>query len=60
MARVTKDVSSRGQRAASDSVSKAPSKTLIIAAHELVQVVAKVLLLVSNFFVFIFVYENIR
>lgn len=55
MARVTKDVSSRGQRAASDSVSKAPPKALIIPAHALVQVVAKVLLVFSNFLVFIFV-----
>lgn len=48
MARVTKDVSSRGQRAASDSVSKAPSKTLIIPAHALVQVVAKDVPITSN------------
>lgn len=48
MARVTKDVSSRGQRAASDSGSKAPSKTLIIPAHALVQVVAKDVPITSN------------
>lgn len=43
MARLTKDLSSGGQKGApgSDSVSKPPSKTLIIPAHELVQVVAK-------------------
>lgn len=43
MARLTKDVSIRGQKA--DSVSKAPSKTLIIPGKEVVQVIAKVLLL---------------
>lgn len=48
MARVTKDVSSRGQRAPSDSVRKAPSKTLIIPAHALVQVVAKDVPITSN------------
>ncbi|KAJ8445563.1 hypothetical protein Cgig2_012451 [Carnegiea gigantea] len=48
MARVTKDVSSRGQRAASDSVGKAPPKTLIIPAHALVQVVAKDVPITSN------------
>ncbi|KAL2926242.1 Polyadenylate-binding protein-interacting protein 3 [Bienertia sinuspersici] len=41
MARLTKDVSVRPQKAASDSFAKAPSKTFIIPAHELVQVVAK-------------------
>lgn len=40
MARLTKDGSSRGQKATAD-VSKAPSKTLIITAKDLVQVVAK-------------------
>lgn len=44
MARMTKDGSSRGQKSAGESVSKAPSKTLIIPAKELVQVIAKVLL----------------
>lgn len=42
MARLTKDVSLRAQKLTSDSVIKAPSKTLIIPAHELVQIVAKV------------------
>ncbi|OVA08378.1 LsmAD domain [Macleaya cordata] len=41
MASLTKDTSFRGQKPASDSVSKAPSKTLIIPAKELVQVIAK-------------------
>lgn len=41
MARLTKDVSSRGQKAASDSVRRAPAKTLIIPSHEFVQLVAK-------------------
>ncbi|PON96212.1 Ataxin [Trema orientale] len=41
MARVTKDGSSRGQKSTAESVSKAPSKTLIIPAKELVQVIAK-------------------
>ncbi|KNA24819.1 hypothetical protein SOVF_012280 [Spinacia oleracea] len=41
MARLTKDVSLRAQKLTSDSVIKAPSKTLIIPAHELVQIVAK-------------------
>ncbi|KAL9238612.1 hypothetical protein vseg_013008 [Gypsophila vaccaria] len=40
MARLTKDVSLRGKNTGT-SVSKAPTKTLIIPAHELVQVVAK-------------------
>ena len=42
MARVTKDVSSRGQKSNAESISKAPLKTLIIPAKELVQVIAKV------------------
>ena len=42
MARLTKDGPARGQKAISDSVSKAPSRTLIIPAKELVQVIAKV------------------
>nr|CAN65097.1 hypothetical protein VITISV_039722 [Vitis vinifera] len=41
MARLTKDGPVRGQKAISDSVSKAPSKILIIPAKELVQVIAK-------------------
>ncbi|GMH14220.1 hypothetical protein Nepgr_016061 [Nepenthes gracilis] len=41
MARLTKDASSRGQKAVLDTVGKAPSKTLIIPAHEFVQVIAK-------------------
>ncbi|XP_050381872.1 polyadenylate-binding protein-interacting protein 3-like isoform X3 [Argentina anserina] len=41
MARMTKDGSLRGQKTVSDSVSKAPSKTLIITSKELVQVIAK-------------------
>ncbi|KAF8401054.1 hypothetical protein HHK36_014357 [Tetracentron sinense] len=41
MARLTKDGSFRGQKSISDSVSKAPSKTLIIPAKDLVQVIAK-------------------
>ncbi|KAL6000698.1 Polyadenylate-binding protein-interacting protein 3 [Asimina triloba] len=39
--RLMKDGSLRGQKHASDSISKAPSKTLIIPAKELVQVIAK-------------------
>ncbi|XP_057977688.1 polyadenylate-binding protein-interacting protein 3-like [Malania oleifera] len=41
MARLIKDGSLRGQKAISESVSKAPSKILIIPAKELVQVIAK-------------------
>ncbi|KAK9666333.1 hypothetical protein RND81_14G177900 [Saponaria officinalis] len=41
MARLTKDVSFRGKKSGTDLVSKAPLRTLIIPAHELVQVVAK-------------------
>ncbi|GMN36909.1 hypothetical protein TIFTF001_006386 [Ficus carica] len=41
MARMTKDGSSRGQKSVAESVSKAPSKTFIIPAKELVQVIAK-------------------
>ncbi|XP_021736746.1 polyadenylate-binding protein-interacting protein 3-like isoform X2 [Chenopodium quinoa] len=41
MARLIKDVSLRAQKVTSDSVVKAPSKTLIIPANELVQIVAK-------------------
>ncbi|XP_074285185.1 polyadenylate-binding protein-interacting protein 3-like [Silene latifolia] len=41
MARLLKDVSFRGHKSGTDSVSKAPTKTLIIPAHELVQVIAK-------------------
>ena len=44
MARLTKDGCSRGQKSTIELVSKAPSKTLIIPAKELVQVLAKVLL----------------
>ncbi|KAK3010192.1 hypothetical protein RJ639_011943 [Escallonia herrerae] len=40
MARLTKSGSSRGQKMSSDSVSK-PSKTLIIPARELLQIIAK-------------------
>lgn len=42
MARQTKDGSPRGQKPSSGFVSKAPSKTLIIPAKDLVQVIAKV------------------
>ncbi|KAK9102486.1 hypothetical protein Sjap_019740 [Stephania japonica] len=41
MARLIKDGSSKGQKSLADFVSKAPSKTLIIPAKELVQVIAK-------------------
>ncbi|KAM7476072.1 hypothetical protein LguiB_023315 [Lonicera macranthoides] len=41
MARLTKGGSSRGQKNISDSVNKPPSKTLIIPARELVQIIAK-------------------
>ncbi|KAF8388763.1 hypothetical protein HHK36_025443 [Tetracentron sinense] len=41
MARLTKDGPFRGQKPISDFVSKAPSKTLIIPAKDLVQVIAK-------------------
>ncbi|GAB4842604.1 Polyadenylate-binding protein-interacting protein 3 [Ancistrocladus abbreviatus] len=43
MARLTKDASSRGQKVASDTIGKAPSKTLIIPAHEFVQIIAEAL-----------------
>ena len=42
MARLMKAGSSRGQLDILDSVNKPPSKTLIIPARELVQVMAKV------------------
>ncbi|KAK1416909.1 hypothetical protein QVD17_26028 [Tagetes erecta] len=41
MARATKAGSSRGQKNISDSVQKPPSKTLIVPAKELVQILAK-------------------
>ncbi|XP_022955708.1 polyadenylate-binding protein-interacting protein 3-like isoform X2 [Cucurbita moschata] len=41
MARLTKDTSSRGQKTIGDSLIKAPSKTLVIPAKDLVQVIAK-------------------
>ncbi|KAM2993709.1 hypothetical protein FF2_045774 [Malus domestica] len=41
MARMIKDGLVRGQKSMTESVSKAPSKTLIIPAKELVQVIAK-------------------
>ncbi|TYK07254.1 polyadenylate-binding protein-interacting protein 3 isoform X1 [Cucumis melo var. makuwa] len=41
MARLTKDTSSRGQKTIGDSSIKAPSKTLVIPAKDLVQVIAK-------------------
>ncbi|XP_022152629.1 polyadenylate-binding protein-interacting protein 3-like isoform X2 [Momordica charantia] len=42
MARLTKDTSSsRGQKTIGDSLNKAPSKTLVIPAKDLVQVIAK-------------------
>ncbi|GAB2269154.1 Polyadenylate-binding protein-interacting protein 3 [Dionaea muscipula] len=48
MARLTKDASSQGCMAGSDSVGKVPSKSLIIPAHELVQVSAKDLAVTCN------------
>ena len=44
MAHMIKDGSLRGQRAAAESVSKAPIKTFIIKSEDFVQVSAKVLL----------------
>lgn len=44
MARLIKDGSLRGQKSIADSVSKAPSKILIIPGKELIQVIAKVML----------------
>ncbi|KAI3900405.1 hypothetical protein MKW92_028251 [Papaver armeniacum] len=41
MASLTKDGLSKGHKPGSDSISKAPSKTLIVPAKELVQVIAK-------------------
>ncbi|TKY64293.1 Polyadenylate-binding protein-interacting protein 4 [Spatholobus suberectus] len=41
MARLTKDGSLQGQRSGVEFVSKAPSKTLIVPANDLVQVIAK-------------------
>ena len=48
MARLTKDTSSRGQKTIGDSSIKAPSKTLVIPAKDLVQVIAKVLILFKS------------
>ena len=45
MAHLTKDTSSRGQKPIGDSLIQAPSRTLVIPAKELVQVIAKVQLL---------------
>lgn len=42
MARMIKDGSLRGQKSVVESVSKPPSKTFIIPAKDLVQVIAKV------------------
>lgn len=50
MARQTKDSSPRGQKHISGFVSKAVSKTLIIPAKDLVQVVAKVFSTVMYWF----------
>ncbi|KAK1288848.1 hypothetical protein QJS10_CPB19g01845 [Acorus calamus] len=41
MARLTKDGSTKGQKSLADSIGRAPTKTLIIPAKELVQVIAK-------------------
>ncbi|KAG6606702.1 Polyadenylate-binding protein-interacting protein 4, partial [Cucurbita argyrosperma subsp. sororia] len=41
MAHLTKDTSSRGQKPIGDSLIQAPSRTLVIPAKELVQVIAK-------------------
>ncbi|KAJ4958829.1 hypothetical protein NE237_025940 [Protea cynaroides] len=41
MARLVKDGSYRGQKSLPDSINKPPSKTLIIPAKELVQIIAK-------------------
>ena len=60
MARLTKDVSSRGQKAAHDSVSKALAKTLIIPSHEFVQLVAKVLLPAPPFYFYFLFWYNMR
>lgn len=49
MARLTKD-GSRGQKNMPDSINKPPSKTLIIPAKELVQVIAKVFFICVLFF----------
>lgn len=52
MARLTKAGSSRGQKNISDSANKPASKTLIIPATELVQIIAKVsTLLIDNILV---------
>lgn len=45
MAHMSKDGALQGQKSAVEPVSKAPSKILIIPAQELVQVIAKVILL---------------
>lgn len=60
MARLIKDVSVRAQKAASDSVIKAPSKTFIIPSHELVQVVAKVDLICPLICILIFMFIKRR
>lgn len=61
MARLTKDTSSRGQKPIGDSLIKAPSKTLVIPAKDLVQVIAKVfLLLFKSLKVFPHFCDNIK
>lgn len=61
MARLTKDTSSRGQKTIGDSLIKAASKTLVIPAKDLVQVIAKVLLfLFRNLKFFIHFCDNIK
>ncbi|XP_011627318.1 polyadenylate-binding protein-interacting protein 4 [Amborella trichopoda] len=49
MARLTKDGSVKGQKMVFDSAGKVPSRTLIIPAKELVQVIAKDVLVTSNY-----------
>ncbi|XP_042510204.1 polyadenylate-binding protein-interacting protein 4-like isoform X2 [Macadamia integrifolia] len=48
MARLTKDGSFRGQKSFSESIGKPPSKTLIVPAKELVQIIAKGVPLTGN------------
>lgn len=59
MARLTKAGSSRGQKNISDSVSKPPSRTLIVPARELVQITAKVRFFFLNLFLIILIGKSL-
>lgn len=59
MARLTKDGTLQGQKVMTEFVSRAPSKTLIIPGHELVQIIAKVQICYSFPFFPLLIYNSI-